>query len=247
MAPTPPTVICLKQDFLTSQTRLLSQPLTPSRAWRTANTAAADSLPEKAIDDALFKLNHQIAQHSRRVFAPQATRHVAEQIDQLYWDSAVAATGDDEDEGGVEEGVREGADLADAKTISSLPPTWESISASQAEANPLEARRYAELVTQLQELSSQRGDAAARVERLKRMKALLEPFEDVAAVQENLVTRNGEVESELQRTRMLLARVGGRIGQLKGKGVDGNGDGDEEMVDVEGDERRKVGELLERF
>jgi hypothetical protein len=110
MAPAPPTVIAIKQNFLTFQTRLLSQPLNPTRVWRTANTNADEgSLPEKAIDDALFKLNHQIAQHSRRVFAPQATRHVAEQIDQLYWNSAVAVTAEDEE--GEEEGVGVGADL----------------------------------------------------------------------------------------------------------------------------------------
>ena len=110
MAPEPPTVIAIKQNFLTSQTRLLSQPLAPTRAWRTANTSAEEgSLPEKAIDDALFKLNHQITQHSKRVFAPQATRHVAEQIDNLYWNSAVAVTGESED--GDEEGVGKGADL----------------------------------------------------------------------------------------------------------------------------------------
>jgi hypothetical protein len=94
-------------------------------------------------------------------------------------------------------------------------------------------------------LSTQKSEAAARMERLQRMKALLGPFEDVAAVQENLVTRNGEVESELQRMRMLLARVGGRVGQLKERGGEGGEDGT--VVDVEADEQRKVGQLLTRF
>ena len=109
MAPTPPTIISLKQSFLTTQTRLLSQPLAPSRAWHTSNTTTpqndddADNtpLPPKAVDDALFKLNHRLHQHSRRVYAPQATRHVAEQIDQLYWNAAEAAVrGDEEGEEG---------------------------------------------------------------------------------------------------------------------------------------------------
>ncbi|KAK4452387.1 kinetochore Sim4 complex subunit Fta4 [Podospora aff. communis PSN243] len=245
MAPAPPTVIAIKQDFLTSQTRLLSQPLAPTRAWRATNTNAEEgSLPEKAIDDALFKLNHQIAQHSRRVFAPQATRHVAEQIDQLYWNSAVAVTAEDEE--GDDEGVGVGADLADEKMIATLPSAWDAVSPQQAEAYPLEAKRYAELVGRLQELSTQRGEAAVRMERLQRMKALLGPFEDVAAVQENLVTRNGEVEIELQRMRMLLARVGGRVGQLKDRGG-GEGGDDKMVVDVEADEQRKVGQLLTKF
>lgn len=119
MTATPPTVVSLKQSFLTGQTRLLSQPLTPTRAWRTSNSDDPSvALPEKAIDDALFKLNHHLQQHARRVYAPQATRHVAEQIDQLYWNAAEAATqGDrayldgDEDGDGEGLGVSLSADL----------------------------------------------------------------------------------------------------------------------------------------
>lgn len=91
MAPTEPTILTLKQNFLAAQTRLLSQPLQPSRAWRRGNEAAAGDddandqrLPERAVDDALSRLNHTLQQHARRVYAPQATRHVAEQLERLY-------------------------------------------------------------------------------------------------------------------------------------------------------------------
>jgi hypothetical protein len=118
MAPTPPTVLSVKQSFLTTQTRLLSQPLAPSRTWRSNNNNNnnENALPEKALDDALFKLNHRLQQHARRVYAPQATRHVAEQIDQLYWNAAEAATSIRPDDGEVEEdeaveALNMGADL----------------------------------------------------------------------------------------------------------------------------------------
>lgn len=99
MAPTEPTILTLKQNFLAAQTRLLSQPLQPSRAWQRGNENAISGgdddeddvtrtrdqrLPERAVDDALFRLNHTLQQHARRVYAPQATRHVAEQIEGLY-------------------------------------------------------------------------------------------------------------------------------------------------------------------
>lgn len=99
MAPTEPTILTLKQNFLAAQTRLLSQPLQPSRAWQRGNENAIGGgdddeddgtrtrdqrLPERAVDDALFRLNHTLQQHARRVYAPQATRHVAEQIEGLY-------------------------------------------------------------------------------------------------------------------------------------------------------------------
>jgi hypothetical protein len=127
MAPTPPTIVSLKQSFLTAQTRHLSQPLTPTRAWRNTNTNTNNedesALPEKAIDDALFKLNHRLQQHARRAYAPQATRHVAEQIDQLYWNAAEAASQRDEDgDGDIDmiEGLSVGADLG--RTSFPLPP-----------------------------------------------------------------------------------------------------------------------------
>jgi hypothetical protein len=140
--------------------------------------------------------------------------------------------------------------LVDTAVISSLPPAWDGVSSRQASAHPLEAKRYAELVARLQSLVSQRDDAAARVARLQRMRTLLEPFDDAAGVvQENLVTRNGEVETELQRMRMLLARVGGRVSQLREREGAATGRGGDEMegLDVEAEERRKVGQLLEKF
>ncbi|KAL2173238.1 kinetochore Sim4 complex subunit Fta4 [Thermothelomyces heterothallicus CBS 202.75] len=296
MAPTPPTVLSLKQSFLTTQTRLLSQPLAPTRAWLSSNSNSNSNnnddddeppLPEKAVDDALFKLNHRLQQHARRVYPPQATRHVAEQIDQLYWNAAAQATdgvggGDaDSDADGEGEGVRPGADLANPDVIATLPLEWEE-DGSSSQQQPLEAKRYTELVGELRALAERKQQAVARVARLRRIRALLEPFSPSSrsggdgsggddddggeggggggtldAVQENLITRNGEIEAELSRMRMLLARVGGRVGQLKEQGRQaressagslfsdcGEGMGD---VDVEMEEQRKVGLLLERF
>lgn len=278
MAPPAPTILTLKQNFITTQTRLLSQPLQPSRAWRRANEAAAANdedaaaVSERAVDDALFRLNHTLQQHSRRVYATQATRQVAEQVDKLYMSAgerhAAAAAADDDDDDADEDGWRNvGADYADAGVISSLPPAWES--ERQAAAFPLEAERYAELAGRLRGLAARRDEARARVERLRRMRALLAPFDSngtdgaggdegssfapLGGVQENLVTRDGEVEKELERMRMLLVRVGDKVARLKGKeaGRDDDdsdlfGDGDAMVVDdVEVEERRKVDGLLD--
>jgi hypothetical protein len=104
------------------------------------------------------------------------------------------------------------------------------------------------------------------------MKAVLEPFsssnssnsnphssheqqqtydiEDGKLIQQNLITRDGQVEKELERMRMLLARVGDKVARLQGKeGVQPRTveemDGDAMMVDdVEVDEKRKVDDLL---
>lgn len=117
MAPQTPSILTLKQDFLTAQTRLLLQPLQPSRTWRRANEAADHDendrrLSEKAVDDALFRLNQTLQQHSKRVYPPQATRHIVEQIDQLYLSTGEQhADGNDED--GDEEWRLVGADFGE--------------------------------------------------------------------------------------------------------------------------------------
>ena len=147
--------------------------------------------------------------------------------------------------------------VADPAVIASLPLAWDDDDSDSAET-----QRYAALAGDLHALAERKQAAAARVTRLRRMRALLEPFAAASSslagdagdggeggVQENLVTRNGEVEAELQRMRMLLARVGGRAGMLREQGA-----GRESSVGSlfsergEGvDERRKVEELLDRF
>lgn len=96
------TIPAAKQAFLNSQTTLLAQPLAPSRAWTAANDASDDPLPERAVSDALFHLNHKIQQHCRRVYAPQATRNISEQINHVYTRDAERRMGGEEDvEGGI--------------------------------------------------------------------------------------------------------------------------------------------------
>ncbi|KAK6223258.1 hypothetical protein LQW54_000375 [Pestalotiopsis sp. IQ-011] len=248
----PPTILAHKSAFLAAQTLHLSQSLAPSTTWRNAHADNDDdensggSIPQRAVDDALFRLNQNLQQHARRVYPPAATRQVAEQIDSLFLLGDGARDGDDNGDGQHDldelEELREGIDLTTDEAISALPPTWDSLRPEQAEADPTEAARYEALQDRLRALSAQRAEAKARVERLRQMQALLRPFE--ANVQENLVTRNGEIEKELERMRVLLVRVAGRVGQLPDKE---NDDAGEVMEDLDELERRKVNSLLSGF
>ncbi|KAI0877502.1 kinetochore Sim4 complex subunit Fta4 [Hypoxylon argillaceum] len=265
----PPTIIAHKSTFLSTQTLHLSQALAPSATWRAANERAEDGLSARAVDDALYRLNHALAQHARRVYAPQASRHVAEQIEGLFYAEAERALrgggddADDDDEGeaGGERRLRVGADFTTDEAIASLPPTWSK--PREATDHPPEAKRYAELASSLTSLSARRQAVRERVERLRRMAAQLAPFNAASpsslslghdtsgsagpsAVQASLVTRNGEVERELERMRLLLARVRGRIAQLPdARGEEG--DVDVDATDLEAVEREKVGRLLDGF
>ncbi|KAK4191544.1 kinetochore Sim4 complex subunit Fta4 [Podospora australis] len=256
MASNPPTIITLKQTFLQTQTRTLSQPLAPSRSWRNSNSnfspdASSNNqdgqrqrpIPEKQLDDALQKLNHRLAQHCRRVYAPQTTRHIAEQLDALYYSSSASAVpddGDDEEAGLEGVGVNTASDLADEKIISSLPSTWES-----QEQEEKEREKYAELVSQLNALNQQRKETESRLAKLHHLQSLLQPFVPAQEnVQQNLVTKNGEIEEELSKMRMLLARVGGRVGALVGED-EGNSSSGSLFSERDGSEDKEKGDRME--
>lgn len=85
MATNNPTITTLKTTFLRTQINTLSTPLRPSSAFLTNQAQKDEALSQKTIDDALLKLNAILKKHNKVAYGPQATRHVAEQIDRLYW------------------------------------------------------------------------------------------------------------------------------------------------------------------
>lgn len=127
-------------------------------------------------------------------------------------------------------------ETGNADIIAQLPATW----SEEAEAAaPEKAARYQELQRQLAELSERRRAARERVERYRALKGLLVPFEE-GNVQGNLVVKGGEVESELERMKLLMVRVQRGIQGLEGK----EGEGEGMDVDVERDEQEKVSAVL---
>jgi hypothetical protein len=72
--------------------------------------------------------------------------------------------------------------------------------------------RYKRLRERLASLDNLRQQRQRRLEQLRQLQRLLEPFsEPQNNVQPNLVTRDGELVRELEKMRMLVARVSGRI------------------------------------
>jgi hypothetical protein len=96
------------------------------------------------------------------------------------------------------------------------------------------------LTETLKGLDERRKALREKVAGYKRLKEMLELFERATeTVQPNLVTRDGELEKELEKMRLLVARVRGRVEALPE-----NLAADEEM-DVElPDEGDKVAALF---
>ncbi len=104
---------------------------------------------------------------------------------------------------------------ANDEAIDALPQSWPS--EADAAKNPNEAEQYAQAALRLVELRHERRQLQRRVEKLRKLAASVEPLrtaDDGAGIQENLATRNGPVEKELERMRALLARVTGRVDKL---------------------------------
>ncbi len=100
----PPTILDLKLSFLRSQIQALSQPLGLPPNYQPVS--GEQPLRQESIDAALLKLNEAIKKHSKLVYSGQAQRHVAEQIDRLYWQAGER----DVDPG---DGLERGADLSE--------------------------------------------------------------------------------------------------------------------------------------
>lgn len=92
----------------------------------------------------------------------------------------------------------------DEVTIDQLPEEYNSIA---AERFPAAAARFTELSTQLKQLSGKRKATKARLEAYRKMKEMIDGYGEEAGIQNNLVTKNGEVEQELEKMRMLMLRV----------------------------------------
>lgn len=79
-----PTIPARKQAFLAAQTTLLSQPVTPSRAWRATNDASNAPIRRRLVEDAVFEFNRIVGEHCKRAYAPQSSRNLAERISTIY-------------------------------------------------------------------------------------------------------------------------------------------------------------------
>jgi Kinetochore complex Fta4 of Sim4 subunit, or CENP-50 len=184
-------------------------------------------------------VNAQLRRHAQETYPSQALRHVAEQIDVLYLNTASAVIR--AEAGGVDDDVlQKDTDYRRKENIEALPEEW-PLSASTQETSNLD-EQYAAKVARLQELSTRLQASQARRAQLQQLRSLLEPFESPAEnVQPHLVTRDGELQKELDRMRILMARVGGRVVGLKD--LD-DGDGDDMVQDTTMEGNRKLDDIL---
>lgn len=76
--------------------------------------------------------------------------------------------------------------------------------------------RYQQLRKDLVDCDQRRQQKQQHLEQLRHLQRLTEPFKNPQHdIQPNLVTRDGELIQELEKMRMLVARVGGRMTQRK--------------------------------
>jgi hypothetical protein len=128
-------------------------------------------------------------------------------------------------------------ELGKETVIESLPEEW---SEEAEERAPDDAARYRELQQRLADLNERRKAARDRLEQYKTAEKLLDPFHgEDAELQGNILTKNGQVEKELERMRMLMLRV-----ERGMTGLGGEGGTDEMDIDVSDDNRRSTLNLL---
>ncbi|KAL2364903.1 hypothetical protein RJZ56_002165 [Blastomyces dermatitidis] len=190
------TITEIKSSFVRNQIRILSAALTPSEDWRDYGPVCEDDIPNKTVEDVLQKF-----------FPSQAIHHVARQIESLYWNSIDPETGGDVSQGLV---VEKGTDLTNSRSIARLPKQWRE----DADIDEDDKLRYERLYQRLLELDNQRKKQQERLAQYKQLAELLEPFKDPQMnIQPNLVTRDSPLGQEIDRMRMLVAKVTSRVGR----------------------------------
>jgi hypothetical protein len=100
--------------------------------------------------------------------------------------------------------------------------------------------KFKELQQRLAVANEKRKALQEKVESYRGFKESLDLFGEDARVQSNLVTKNGEIEEELERTRRLMLRVERGLAGLEER----NDDGEEMDIDMEGEDQRKLLALL---
>ncbi|OAP58313.1 hypothetical protein AYL99_07403 [Fonsecaea erecta] len=227
-----PSISALKAAFIRSQVRQLETPLEPSTQWRDLLPETEEGhLSDKLIQDLVSKVNDKIKQHNRLIFSTQSQRHVAEQIESLHWARASADSSSSVRAVELDTvAVRRDADLTDPDFIASLPHEYDALHVhpdhaarrageeeqEQGERDAEEDQhRYTRMREELLSLSRQRDALKAKLAQYRHLQKLTEPLrEPHENIQPNLVTRDGELSQQLDRTRVLLARVTARVGEM---------------------------------
>ena len=242
-------LISQKKRFLTTQIHLLNSPLEAI----SQHTSNAPSIPESELDRIKDKVNQKIKSTNQKRYFLQSQSHVVEQIESLYWQECLR-------EGlptrKSETVIKKDIDLCDSYELRKLSQTYNDVVAerqslpaskrrktatfhteseedSEIEDQPEEKMTYLLLREQLLEDSTKRDKLQQKIAALKKLRALIEPFEDPKEnVQPNLMTKdNTEIKNELSRMKILMARVGtnlasdldqgqtdtGQISQMDGK------------------------------
>jgi len=225
----------IKKGFLSSQLRILDGALKPKENWQDKLPEGEHGdLSEGVLNQVLYKLNVVAKRHQKLVYSSQALRHVAEQIDDLYQKK------DDSEEGITREDdvLRRGANLKDPQNIDLLP---ESYPAEEKDSEE-DLEEYQILKAKLANHSAALQAQRQRHAYYSQLKSLIAPFADPQqSVQPNLVTKDGPLAAELERTRLLAAKLAYQIEKSKFINIDRmDEDDDDEMEESVGDRLRMI-------
>ncbi|KAK9337056.1 hypothetical protein LIPSTDRAFT_229590 [Lipomyces starkeyi NRRL Y-11557] len=216
-----------KRAFVDSQARIFAVPLRPSVRWLRQHPNAAQSpalervLRQRELSGSnivgsdankLLLAVHTIQRrHVRQVYSSQALQHVALQIDGLHRNRKTTAIAPLVVVAAVSEQqavLRGEAELSEPESIEALPEFWPEASAEDSALT----EKYSVLRDQLFALSSALVSASRRRAHATELYSLVSLFRDPAqTVQPNLVARDGTIEDELTRMRVLLARLASRL------------------------------------
>ncbi|RKF81585.1 putative kinetochore protein [Golovinomyces cichoracearum] len=216
-----PTIIELKAAFLRQQVHILSEPLQPSEDFYASRLSTQSTLRPKIVQAGLRKLNQRLKRHNQLAYGRKAQRHLAEQIDQLSWQTHSPKILSTKEHDGA--WLEFGTDYCASEIIEQLPDEWpydddDGDDETRREKNNdrveeeggsehFSLQKYVELRTKLAQLNTLRNSLQHRVANLKKLQNAVNLLNRPDEIQANLITRGGELEQELDRMCRLMLRV----------------------------------------
>ncbi|EEP79595.1 predicted protein [Uncinocarpus reesii 1704] len=161
----------------------------PSEDWRDYGPETESDIPDKVVDGVLQKRKSRVQSRIQRLQVSYASHYSASSF-LLVIAHAVILTD------------------RESRSIEKLPDDWTE---ENVTPESLERQFHSQLVV----LNAERNEQRKRLAQYMQLRTLLEPFNQPQTnVQPNLVTKDGQLAAELDRMRMLLAKVAGKVQQI---------------------------------
>lgn len=201
------TVYQRKKAFIENQVRLLSASMILPLDWVERSEEHMEEgiqrIPKNAIASALHKLNTTNKKHIRLQYSTQGIHHAASQVDKLYRNRSLPNLRN--------KLYFKVSNLTREHVAESIPREWPT---NAGKHNQEILQKYSRMVERLIKTTKMVAALRKREKEYRELYEKIKTLDDIQGVQDNLITRDSPIETELNKMTVLLAKTGSRVNAL---------------------------------